>query len=451
MKDKMKKSRLDTIIFLIGITAFGIINMLNPNKPTMSVQETRMLATKPVFSFSSLFSGKYFSGWNDYYSDTILLRDEIMQTNINVKKSFGLGKQSVSIVVVGNDQNTPTPTLKPTEAPLETQSSEPLPSGEVIETPTPSPEPTEEENTNSGEATGMYITIDGETFKLDDYSEEAYDNYAEYINTLKDMAGPDVEVYSMLAPSRGTYLALTKYEFLSSKAADADQINSKIDRSVKTVNVLKAIMEHVDEYIYYRTDHHWTHLGAYYGYCELMKTMGREDEIIPLEDYTETLFVDGYLGFYNRPYLTEADYKNPDTITAYYPIVDYTFTYMYHDTIVDKKLINKDRVVEGKDYYLLFSDGGFGNVSTITTSVKNGKTCFLIKDSFGDSLLTFLLPHYETIYVTDSRTYDKTYCNGLNIVDYAKEKGVDDIIVNYWITEITYIDDFMAKAWATLK
>jgi len=75
----------------------------------------------------------------------------------------------------------------------------------------------------------------------------------------------------------------------------------------------------------------------------------------------------------------------------------------------------------------------------------------VIKDSFGDSLISFLLPHYKTIYVVDSRTYNKAFCGNMNIIDFAKSKKVDEIIVNYWITEITYMDDFMKKAYATLE
>ena len=451
----MRKARLDTLIFVIFITVFGIVNLLNPNKPEISLQENRSLAKKPALSSQSLFDKSYAKGWNDYYSDTIFFREDLIQMNVDLKKHFGLGGDQISIVVVGNEP-APTKTPRPSQIPA---SSSPIPSETPLGSDQPSslPSPTEttapasEEPTGSGAATGMYITVGDETFKLDSYSEEAYDNYANYINKIKQMAGDDIEVYSMLAPSRSTYLALTKYDFLSSRAANVEQINSKINPLVKNVNVLKSIVEHVDEYIYYRTDHHWTHLGAYYGYTELMKAMGKESDVIPLSQYSKKLTVEGYLGFYNKPYLTQADYDNPDTIIAYYPIVDYTYTYNWQDNSYEKKLINKDRVAPDKDYYLLFSDGGFGTYSVITTDADSDLTCMVIKDSFGDSLISFLLPHYKTIYVVDSRTYNKAYCDNMNVIDFAKSKEVDEIIVNYWITEITYIDDFMAKAYATLE
>ncbi|HOD93774.1 MAG TPA: DHHW family protein [Clostridia bacterium] len=454
----MKKIRLDALIFVILITVFGIANLLNPDKPDISLQENRVLAKKPIFSIQSLFDKNYTKSWNNYYADTIFFREDMIQINVDIKKSFGLGNNQISIVVVGNDP-TPTKTPKPSQTtePTPSQSESAIPgtnpgsSEQPSSSPSPSTSPIEEEPTGSGAATGMYITVGDETFKLDSYSEEAYDNYAAYINKIKQMAGDDINVYSMLAPSRSTYLALTKYEFLSSRAANVGQINSKIDPAVKNVNVLRSIVEHVDEYIYYRTDHHWTHLGAYYGYTELMKSMGKESDIVPLSKYTEKLTVEGYLGFYNKPYLTQADYDNPDTIIAYYPIVDYTYTYYWQDNSYEKRLINKDRVAPDKDYYLLFSDGGFGTYSVISTETDSELSCMVIKDSFGDSLISFLLPHYKTIYVVDSRTYNKAYCDNLNIIDFAKSKKVDDIIVNYWITEITYIDDFMAKAYATLE
>ena len=454
----MKKVRFDALIFVIFITVFGIANLVNPNKSEISLQENRALAKKPVFTIQSILDKSYAKGWNDYYSDTIFFRENLIQANVDIKKNFGLGKDQISIVIVGNE-TAPTKTPKPSHSPqnspspvpTETQDENPEQTGQPMPSSSPSSTPSQEEPTGSGAATGMYITVGDETFKLDEYSEEAYDNYANYINRIKQMAGDDIEVYSMLAPSRSTYLALTKYDFLSSRAANVEQINSKIDPSVKNVNVLKSIVEHVDEYIYYRTDHHWTHLGAYYGYTELMKTMKKESDIVPLNQYSEILTVEGYLGFYNKPYLTQADYDNPDTITAYYPIVDYTYTYNWQDNSYEKKLINKDRVAPDKDYYLLFSDGGFGTYSVITTEADSDLTCMVIKDSFGDSLISFLLPHYKTIYVVDSRTYNKAYCDNMNVIDFAKSKGVDEIIVNYWITEITYIDDFMAKAYATLE
>ncbi|HPY98404.1 MAG TPA: hypothetical protein PLZ06_05115, partial [Clostridia bacterium] len=71
----MRRIKLDTLIFVVFITVFGLLNLLNPDKSEISLQENRTLAKKPVFSFQSVFDKSYASGWNDYYSDTLLLRE----------------------------------------------------------------------------------------------------------------------------------------------------------------------------------------------------------------------------------------------------------------------------------------------------------------------------------------------------------------------------------------
>ena len=118
----MKKIRLDTIIFTLLITIFGIVNLLNTNKPTISLQENRKLSEKPIFSVQSLFNKSYFNGWNSYYSDTIILREHIIQMNVQAKKNFGIGGGQISIVVVGNEP-APTKTAKPSSQPSQDRKS----------------------------------------------------------------------------------------------------------------------------------------------------------------------------------------------------------------------------------------------------------------------------------------------------------------------------------------
>lgn len=135
----MKKFRLDTFIFILFIAIFGIANLLNTDKPTISLQENRTLAKKPIFSVQSIFDKSYFGGLNNYYSDTVLWRENMIQMNVHAKKNFGIGDGEISIVVVGNDP-VPTKTPKPSEKPP-TQSTEPTksptqPTENTTESPT---------------------------------------------------------------------------------------------------------------------------------------------------------------------------------------------------------------------------------------------------------------------------------------------------------------------------
>ena len=48
------------------------------------------------------------------------------------------------------------------------------------------------------------------------------------------------------------------------------------------------------EYVYYKTDHHWTTLGAYYAYCAVMEQYGLEP--YPLESFTREQVSDSFYG-----------------------------------------------------------------------------------------------------------------------------------------------------------
>ena len=90
-----------------------------------------------------------------------------------------------------------------------------------------------------------------------------------------------------------------------------------MDKHVKNVDVYDVLMQHRTEYEYFRTDHHWTTLGAYYAYTEFCKAKGITPE--SLDAYSKKQDFDGFLGsFYNDT--SDAKLKaNPDTVTAYYP------------------------------------------------------------------------------------------------------------------------------------
>ena len=102
------------------------------------------------------------------------------------------------------------------------------------------------------------------------------------------------------------------------------------------------------------------------------------------------------------------------------PYVDYTYKAQYDEnySMSNFSVINTKN---GNYYWVIFlgGDKGYGEINT---SIKNGKSAIVVKDSFGNAFVPFLLSHYENIYVIDPRHYWGS------ITDLAMEKNVDDLI-----------------------
>lgn len=201
-----------------------------------------------------------------------------------------------------------------------------------------------------------------------------------------------------------------------------ESIVKKLSNNVKTVNMYDNLMKHRNEYIYFRTDHHWTALGAYYGYEEFCRAKG----VLPITlDRHETVEFDGFLGsFYNDTNKSKVLEKNPDTIKAYYPISpDTSLVY----TTTSGKSNSWDVIYDVSNYpayakYSTFIAGDNPYTVIKNDNLKDGSSCVVVKESFGNAFVPFLVDHYEKIYVVDYR-----YWQG-NVVKLAKEKKVDDVI-----------------------
>lgn len=101
-------------------------------------------------------------------------------------------------------------------------------------------------------------------------------------------------IYSLIAPTNSEFVELRKHAGITDSQNNATAyLNSKFNDGITAVNVYDVLNEHKEEYIYFRSDHHWTALGAYYAYTAFMKTKGEEP--VPLEEY-KTVEIDNFLG-----------------------------------------------------------------------------------------------------------------------------------------------------------
>lgn len=264
-------------------------------------------------------------------------------------------------------------------------------------------------------------------YEMYTYVESKAQTYAKVVTSAADSLAGVANVYTMAIPlSSGITMPdelMGKDVFSDQKAACAD-IEGMMGANVKVVPLYDTMMQHRTEYLYFRTDHHWTALGAYYAYCQYCQAAGLTPT--PLSSY-QTQEFPGFLGtFYNDTNKCSQMQNNPDTVTAYLPRssgVTMTVTDTNGNVFENIPVIYDESTAPASLKYGAFIMGD--NRSTVITNptVTDGKSCVVVKESFGNAFIPFLADHYQTIYVVDYR-----YWQGGSLTDFVRSNGVTDVI-----------------------
>jgi hypothetical protein len=449
----MKKLCIGSLLFIIVIFAAGIINLVNPNKPSVSLAENRKLQEKPVFSAASFFDKSYANNYSAYYSDTFILRDTLIQYRRAADKFFGFKKNMK--IEISKPVNTPSPsalpintvTYSPFPSPANTctpatsqTEAPPSPTASVLPAPSPTPKPEYRAASAIEVLKSPFFLVDNNVVAAIWAKDESLKKYAMFINELKDSMGEHVNVYSMVIPTAMEYFNLSDMQYITgSQKQMVEDIAQYTNGSVIDVDAYNALFHHCKEYIYYKTDHHWTHLGAYYAYTALMQAMGKQEDIVPLESYVDKEVIEGFIGSaYRKTNQDERVLNNPDTLIAYYPLVEYKYIMHKKTGPLEKRLNDLAYVNPNNQYYNMFMSGGNGVYHEFTTENKNGRTILVICDSYGASFVHFLLPHYEKVYIMDTRFYDREYLNNMTIDAFAKSIHADDITTLLYMDSVAY-------------
>ncbi|MGG6312245.1 DHHW family protein [Paenibacillus macerans] len=271
----------------------------------------------------------------------------------------------------------------------------------------------------SGQAT-QYLIYKDRAYTLFNYSASSAEAYAEALNGFKAAVDKDVHVYSKLVPTAAEFMEAEKYQELSDSQKSAfEHINGLLDSGIGRIDVYGALQQHISEDVYFRTDHHWTALGAYYAYVNLMDVMG--EEAVPLSSYS-TGKIENFLGSSYKATLSFRLKMHPDTITYYPPFAESTYTrHLTTGKAVSGKVVNPDYAKANNGFYAVFLGGDFP-WGEIETDERNDKRIAVVKDSYGNALIPFLIPHFETVYYVDPRYY-----NG-NLTDFVQEHQVTDVL-----------------------
>ena len=285
--------------------------------------------------------------------------------------------------------------------------------------------------------TGLPVSYHSGVIQIGD---AGYENYGFYAAGLERVAAQlragaeavsgRADVYAIIVPNRlGAVLTYEDFARLcSSKKNETEAIDyayEKMGDGVRTVDAVSELRVHNREEIFFRTDHHWTALGAYYAYSVWAKAAGLEP--VSLRRWTR-LDMPGHLGmFYSMCGNPQAMKQNPDTVTAYDPGGNITVEITEANGSVHAGELIADFSQSAYKYGAFL--GGDHPLTVITNhDIADDSACVLVKDSYGNPFSVYLTQHYHTVYVVDYRYYKNVY-NYLTFSRFVEEKGVSDFIV----------------------
>lgn len=354
---KVKSALIQTLLFTVFIGVFFVLHLAMPDRD-FSERENRALQTAPRFTLSALFSGRFSAQAEDYVSDQFPFRDGWI--TLKARGELFSGKDANNGIFLCENETLIEPFSEP-------------------------------------EDTRWTSSIAG-------------------INALARHSG--APVWFALIPTAGEIWA----DKLPAGAPNDSQQDfiARAYAAVEcaTVDMASALSAHAAEPVYYRTDHHWTTLGAYYGYTALAQAMGFAP--VPLNAYTQTVVSDS---FYGTAWSSSGfSWVAPDTMHSYVEQGNARITNYPRGEAVEGTLY-EDSFLAKKDKYSYFYGG---NTPRIVVETGNpGPKMLILRDSYMDSLSPFLFPHFSEIHILDLRYYR----TGLD--DYLSEHAFDAVLVCY--------------------
>lgn len=200
-----------------------------------------------------------------------------------------------------------------------------------------------------------------------------------------------------------------------------DSIYKKLKSSVSIVDVRKNLKKNSDEYIYYKSDHHWTSLGAFYAYQKL-------NDAVSLNDYEQMVVSKNFKGTLANG---TGSFGIKDTISIFVnkKLNDY---YVQEADNKKKGSIYDSSFIDSKDQYSVFL-GGNKSIQRIELENNSKKHLLIFKDSYANSFVQFLMNDYRTITIVDPRYYNE------NIEKVIQEDFITDVM--YLYNTNTFVED----------
>lgn len=407
-------------VFFLVLFFGMVISLIPALRPSYSDSEKRKLTAFPKPTVKTVLNGNFFDKIGLYFSDTFPFRDKFVEINGFLHGTFGHSEVEIHGKVEKGDEipenikkNDGTSSAAPSSSPADTKDDK---------------TPSAPENTGPVvEQLGAIMIVDNSAYEYYNFVQSTADSYAAAVSRAGDMLGDKAKVYDIIVP---TSMGITAPDNIVSGINTSDQKKSinymylKMAPSVSTVDVFDTLKAHKNEYIYFRTDHHWTARGAYYAYKELMNLKG--SKAAPLDSFINLRF-DGFLGsFYSQTGKSPRLAATPDYVEAFQPKQTNVMHAVKTTGPVDLPIVSDGNALGQSSKYLSFLRGDQPFATIVNPEITDNSVCIVVKESFGNAFVPFLTQNYGTVHIVDYR-YISTV-DGRKLSQLAADTGANDII-----------------------
>ncbi len=272
------------------------------------------------------------------------------------------------------------------------------------------------------ENNNVYIGKDGYLFEKYSYGIEEQEHLKKVSGIVNSLTNKvDIPVYFMLLPN-SIYInseKLPEYVTIYNQNEIIEEFYNLLDNKIVKINATNKLLENKDKYLYFKTDHHMTSLGAYLSYTEFCKKANIE--AINLESLKKEIVSEDFLGTFD----SEAQMMNQekDIIEIYLNNNNTNLKNVTYDIEESKSIFNPE-FLDVKDKYSFFLNGNNAKV-VVKTNIENGKKLLVIKDSYAHIMAQFLCQNYEEIHFIDPRYYKDELTN------YIQENNITEVLFLY--------------------
>lgn len=423
----MKKAALLKIaVFLSALVIGAFVSLLIPLRPEESLTEKRKLSPFPSFSIEDFLDGTYFAGIDMWFSDTFPGRDGLIACNEKMTDLYGIRKNVIHGEVVKGD-DIPDSDIdeaefdylnniiseKPTEQERPdinySYDDSVKISADDIGNSVDADDNSTETSAKAGESLGSIFVVGDSAYNYYTFSKAVSDEYVSVVNSLSDKLKGKATVYDMIIP---TSIDITLDDATRNSISSSNQkkamlyMYGNMNKSVGKCYIYDLMRSHRNEYIYFRTDHHWTALGAYYAYTAFMAQLGKNAySLDSFKEHDMGAFVGSY---YTQTRVSTLNNK-PDRLVAYEPFSTNSLKMINNENdFIDYNIVTDVSGWNTTSKYSAFIGGDNAYTEINNPAIMDGSSVLVIKESFGNAFVPFLVENFQNVYVIDYRYYDGT-------------------------------------------